>query len=52
MLRAENAEVLIHPSDRKYGALLIGGQGTREDVSAARVVLPQRRGGSPTRRRS
>ena len=27
MLRAENAEVLIHPSDRKYGALLIGGQG-------------------------
>ena len=28
MLRADNAEVLIHPSDRKYGALLIGGQGT------------------------
>jgi hypothetical protein len=28
MLRAENAEVLIHPSDRKYGALLVGGQGT------------------------
>ena len=27
MLRAENAEVLIHPSDRKYGALLVGGQG-------------------------
>jgi hypothetical protein len=27
MLRAENAEVLIHPYDRKYGALLIGGQG-------------------------
>ena len=27
MLRAENAEVLIHPADRKYGALLIGGQG-------------------------
>ena len=25
MLRAENAEVLIHPSDRKYGALLVGG---------------------------
>jgi hypothetical protein len=28
MLRAENAEVLIRPSDRKYGALLVGGQGT------------------------
>ena len=28
MLRADNAEVLIHPSDRKYGALLVGGQGT------------------------
>ena len=28
MLRAENAEVLIHPADRKYGALLVGGQGT------------------------
>jgi hypothetical protein len=27
MLRAENAEVVIHPDDRKYGALLIGGQG-------------------------
>ena len=27
MLRADNAEVLIHPSDRKYGALLVGGQG-------------------------
>ncbi|MHB1569774.1 MAG: DUF5710 domain-containing protein [Solirubrobacteraceae bacterium] len=27
MLRAENAEVVIHPSDRKYGALLVGGQG-------------------------
>ncbi len=27
MLRAENAEVLIQPSDRKYGALLVGGQG-------------------------
>ena len=28
MLRAENAEVVIHPWDRKYGALLVGGQGT------------------------
>ena len=28
MLRAENADVVIHPDDRKYGALLVGGQGT------------------------
>jgi hypothetical protein len=28
MLRAENAEVVIHPSDWRYGALLVGGQGT------------------------
>ena len=28
MLRAENAAVVIHPDDRKYGALLVGGQGT------------------------
>jgi len=28
MLQAENADVLIHPDDRKYGTLLVGGQGT------------------------
>ena len=52
MLRAENAEVLIHPSDRRYGALLIGGQGTGktsallsfylndiEDEDAAPIVI-------------
>jgi Replication-relaxation/Type IV secretion-system coupling protein DNA-binding domain len=52
MLRAENAEVLIHPSDRKYGALLIGGQGCGktsallsfylndiEDENAAPIVI-------------
>ena len=52
MLRAENAEVLIHPSDRKYGALLVGGQGTGkssallafylndvEDPDAAPIVI-------------
>ena len=44
MLRAENAEVLIHPADRKYGALLIGGQGCGQDVRAARL-LPQRHRG-------
>ena len=52
MLKAENAEVVIHPDDRRYGALLIGGQGSGkssalfsffanslEDVRAAPVVL-------------
>ena len=52
MLRAENAEVLIHPSDRKYGALLVGGQGSGktsallsfylndiEDQDAAPIVI-------------
>ena len=52
MLRAENAEVLIHPDDRKYGALLVGGQGTGktcamlsfylndvEDENAAPIVI-------------
>jgi hypothetical protein len=52
MLRAENAEVLIHPADRKYGALLIGGQGCGktsallsfylndiEDENAAPIVI-------------
>ena len=52
MLRAENAEVVIHPSDRKYGALLVGGQGTGktsallsfylndiEDPDAAPIVI-------------
>src|SRR5947208_1254719 len=52
MLRAENAEVLIHPTDRKYGALLVGGQGTGktsallsfylndiEDPDAAPIVI-------------
>ena len=28
MLRADNADVVIYPWDRKYGALLVGGQGT------------------------
>ena len=28
MLRAENAEVVIHPDDRRYGALLVGSQGS------------------------
>ena len=35
MLRAENADVVIHPDDRKYGALLVGGQGTGKTSRAA-----------------
>ena len=42
MLRAENAEVVIHPSDRKYGALLVGGQGSGK-TSAPGRLLRQRR---------
>ena len=40
MLRAENAEVVIHPDDRKYGALLIGGQGSGK-TAALLGLLPQ-----------
>ena len=52
MLRGENGEGVIHPSDRKYGALLVGGQGTGktsallafylndvEDPDAAPIVM-------------
>ena len=52
MLRGENGEGVIHPSDRKYGALLVGGQGTGktsallsffindvEDPDAAPIVI-------------
>ena len=51
MLRADNAEVLIHPSDRKYGALLIGGQGTGK-TSARCSRSTSTTSGTPTRRRS
>ena len=44
MLRAENAEVVIHPDDRKYGALLVGGQGTGK-TRALLTLLPQRHRG-------
>ena len=39
MLRAENAEVLIHPADRKYGALLVGGQGTGKCIGPDELIL-------------
>ena len=41
-LRAENAEVGLNPHDLKYGALLVGGQGSGKFQRAA-VLLPQRR---------
>ena len=50
MLRADNAEVLIHPSDRKYGALLIGGQGTGKTSALLAFFINDVR--IPTRRRS
>ena len=43
MLRADNAEVLIHPSDRKYGALLIGGQGTGKTAALLAFYHQRRR---------
>ncbi len=39
MLRAENAEVLVLPEDRKYGALLIGGQGAGKSAALLRFFL-------------
>ena len=44
MLRAENAEVVIHPSDRKYGALLVGGQGCGKIERAALLLRKRHRG--------
>ena len=39
VLRADNAEVLIHPDDRKYGALLIGSMGSGKTAALVRMVL-------------
>jgi hypothetical protein len=39
VLRADNAEVLIHPDDRKYGALLIGSMGSGKSAALLRLVL-------------
>ena len=39
VLRADNAEVLIHPDDRKYGALLIGSMGSGKTAALLRMVL-------------
>jgi hypothetical protein len=38
-LRADNAEVLLHPDDRKYGALLIGSMGSGKTAALLRFYL-------------
>jgi Replication-relaxation/Type IV secretion-system coupling protein DNA-binding domain len=39
VLRAENAEVLIHPDDRKFGALLVGSMGSGKTAAMLRMYL-------------
>src|SRR5436305_4219152 len=39
VLRADNAQVLIHPDERKYGALLIGSMGSGKTAALLRMVL-------------
>ena len=44
VLRAENAQVLIHPDDRRLGALLVGSQGAGK-IGGPAPLLPQRHPG-------
>jgi hypothetical protein len=39
VLRASNGAGLIHPDDRKYGALLVGGQGSGKTAAMLRLYL-------------
>jgi hypothetical protein len=39
VLRADNAEVLIHPDDRKFGALLVGSMGSGKTAALLRMIL-------------
>ena len=39
VLRAENTEVLIHPDDRKFGALLVGSMGSGKTAAMLRMYL-------------
>lgn len=39
VLRASNGPVYIHPDDRKYGALLVGGQGSGKTSAMLRMYL-------------
>jgi hypothetical protein len=45
VLRAENAEVLIHPDDRKFGALLVGSMGSGKSAAMLRMYLNDLRDG-------
>src|SRR3954454_140163 len=37
VLRASNGDGLIHPDDRKYGTLLVGGQGAGKTAAMLRI---------------
>jgi hypothetical protein len=39
VLPAENAAVLIHPDDRKYGALLVGSMGSGKTAALLRLYV-------------
>src|SRR3954464_15702497 len=39
VLRAENAQVLIHPDDRRLGVLLVGSQGSGKTAALLRCYL-------------
>ena len=39
MLRAENGAGLIHPDDRKFGVMAVGGQGTGKSAALLRMYL-------------
>jgi hypothetical protein len=39
VLRASNGACLIHPDDRKYGSLLVGGQGSGKTAAMLRTYL-------------
>ena len=39
VLRASNGAGLIHPDDRKYGTLLVGGQGSGKTAAMLRFYL-------------
>jgi hypothetical protein len=45
VLRAENAEVLIHPDDRRFGALLVGSMGSGKTAALTRFYLNDLRDG-------
>jgi hypothetical protein len=48
-LRAENAEVVIAPADRKYGVLMVGAQGTGKTSALISLYLNDCRDLTPRR---